>query len=212
MKKYLTSRENVGIVETQSNYQSYIARGMKSLQGGIQMNIINELTLTFTIGFIFALFCGMQLEKSIKKAGLLNQHTKNLSRKYYHIKGEQSMNIGDIVYAVDLYRGSYIAEVAGFRRSPAETIQVRILACLSYPRQYAQLFQDKIVERYPYPYASIQSYTNDCIGKWAGDVPEYAQSIRNALNTAVKKCQPLELPVILRHLNTKEGASVCAGY
>ena len=77
------------------------------------MNVIKELMLTFTIGFIFAFWFGVQFGKSIeqrkkKKASSKNQHNKISSRKLYQIEGGRSManiNVGDVVHASDTFHG-----------------------------------------------------------------------------------------------------------
>lgn len=183
------------------------------------MNIIQKLTVTFTIGFLFALWCGIQLERSRmyqkkKKAGSKNKQRKIHCNRFNQRGGRSSMhNVepGNIIYAVDLFHGSYIGELVSVRTSPAHTVQVKILGCLSYPKQYSEFYVDKPVERNPYPYHSIQNFSFDSFGKWVGDIPGYSRSIRNALNIAIKNCRPAELQTLLRHCNRKEGCYVCAG-
>lgn len=179
------------------------------------MNVFKELMLTFTLGFIFAFWFGVQFGKAIeqrkkKKASSKNQQ-KISSRKLYQIKGGRSMaNVGDIVHATDPFHGSYIGEVVHIRKSPVFTIQVNILACISYPRQHAEFFTDKPAERFPYKYNAIQCFSYDCIGKYVGKIPEYNRSVNNAINNAIKKCRPVELPILLRHCNRK-GNHICVG-
>lgn len=182
------------------------------------MNVFKELMLTFTIGFIFAFWFGIQFGKVIeknkkKKASSNNKNQLNNihSRKLYQIKGGSAMvKIGDIVHASDPFHGSYIGEVVHMRKSPVLAIQVNILACISYPRQHSEFFKDKPAERFPYKHYSIQTFTYDSIGKYVGKFPAYDRSIQNAINNAIKKCLPVELPILLKHCR-KVGEHVCVG-
>jgi hypothetical protein len=169
------------------------------------LNYTYEIAITFTIGYFFALWCGIQLERS-------RIHYKKYAFQKEGKRLMKNLFPGKIVYAADEFHGSYIGEVVGTRTSPVNTVQVRILACLSYPRQYAEIFTDKQVERKPYPYYSIQNFAVDNVGGYVGAVPDYHRSIINALNIAIKKCRPVELAILLRHCNRigKE-SRVCAG-
>jgi|GEM_PF-1747088 len=181
------------------------------------MNIFRNLMITFTIGFIFSLMLGIQLGRAIekrkkKKAGYKNQPNITSTRKLYQIKGGRSMiTIGDIVHASDDFYGSYIGKVVNIRTTPVHIVQIEVLACISYPKQYAEFFRDKPVERYPFKHCSIQNFAYDAIGKYVGKIPEYNRSVQTALANALKKCRPVELPILLRHCNRKAGDSVCVG-
>lgn len=182
------------------------------------MNVFKELMLTFTLGFIFSFWFGVQFGKAIeqrkkKKASSKNQQ-KISSRKSYQIKGGRSManiNVGDIVHASDTFHGSYVGKVVSFRTTPVHIIQVQILACISYPRQHAEFFRDKPAERFPYKHYSVQNFTYGSIGKYVGKIPEYSRSVQNAINNAIKKCLPVELPILLKHCNRKAGDHICVG-
>lgn len=180
------------------------------------MNILNELTIAFTLGFITALLFGFLLGRAIeknkkKKAGLKPANI-NCSRKLYQIKGGRSMvTVGEIVHASDAFYGSYVGKVIEIRESPAKVAQIQILACLSYPKQYAELYRDKPVERKPYLYLSIQAFPYSNVGKYVGDIPNYSRSVKNSLNNALKKCRPVELPILLKHCDMKAGEHICVG-
>lgn len=179
------------------------------------MNVFKELIITFALGFFISLCFGIQFGRAIeqrkmKKAGLKPAKI-NRSRKLYQIKGGRSMiNIGETVHASDSFRGSYIGKVVNVRTSPVHIAQIQILACLSYPKQYAEFFKDKPAERFPYEHNSIQNFAYDSIGKYIGKIPEYNRSVQNALNNAIKKCRPVELPILLRHCR-KVGDYICVG-
>lgn len=184
------------------------------------MNNFKELIITFSIGFILSFWFGIQFGKFVeqrknKKAGYKNQQNKMSTQKLYQIKGGRSMiAIGDIVHATDDYYGSYVGKVINIRTTPVHIVQVQILACISYPKQYAEFFRDKQVERIPYPYNSIKPFYYDAVGKYVGSIPNYDRSVQNALSIALKKCYPIELPILLRHRNKfvmKAGSNLCAG-
>lgn len=122
----------------------------------------------------------------------------------------KKVELGDIVYAMDTFRGAYIGKVVNIRKTPAHVAQVQILACLSYPKQYAEIFTDKPVERNPYRHLSTQNFLIENVGEFVGEIPDYKRSINNAINIAIKKCRPEELPILLRHCNRK-GDYICAG-
>lgn len=180
------------------------------------MNVFKELIITFTIGFLLSFCFGILFERARiqrikKKAGYKNQPNKIPTEKLYQIEGGRSMlAVGDIVHATDDFYGSYIGKVINIRTTPVNTVQVQIIACISYPKQYAQFFRDKPIERYPYKYNSIHNFAIDSIGKYVGKIPEYNRSVQNALNNALKNCRPIELPILLKH-SRKIGDYLCVG-
>lgn len=162
------------------------------------------------ICFICFMF-GYGVGRDKKKASSKNQQRKIRHKKFYQKAGISSMkNIQDkFVLAVDSFHGSYIGKVIGIKTYPAHVAQVQILACYSYPKQYAEFFADKRVERTPYSYLAIKNFPIECIGEYVGDIPEYHKSIKNALYHALKKCRPVELHFLLKHCR-EEGYS-CVG-
>jgi len=91
------------------------------------------------------------------------------------------MQKGDIVIGKDEYWGTYGGEVMSMNIG----IQIKIMFCLSYPRQWAIFNKDVPVERSPYSYQSIHGFSRGNVSYFAGNVLDYQKSVSAALEMAM---------------------------
>ena len=91
-------------------------------------------------------------------------------------------SIGSIVQVHLGVYGSYIGEIISASSYMTYSVNLKILACTKYPSQNAIIFTNKIFERMPLTYGSIEHCLIEFIEPFDGPLPDYYVLIKDILS------------------------------
>jgi len=107
--------------------------------------------------------------------------------------------IGQIVAACDEFYGTYIGMLLDVYKTSHWFANVSIMACIKYPLQCAVVWPNSVYQRQTYQYASVQRFHVENVDLYFGDVPEYVESIKQALQEAIKTAEGKQLEILIKH-------------
>ncbi len=140
-----------------------------------------------------------KVDQRIKNGCLLRQPT-TISH-YIRKEWDKSMKIGDFVVASEEGYGKYICRIEGISTGHDGYFDTTIMAVLEYPSQHAIIFKNHIATRKPYEYGRPKRFKK--VEPYTGIIPEYKQSVAEALDKAIEDAQRRgdtpELGILLQH-------------